>query len=380
MDEDPPGIVPWLIVRTHRYACENRWHWQRGMFLRHKGGAEAFVRAADRELVIDVRGSYPSHFMSVLTDSVTYLIDDRWPGLNYTLAVPCPLKDRLGNDCRGRFPLSTLRKRLVDGKTRTDCQQCGEDLEVASLLIGFETAAATNLLGRLDSMSEKLDKIKVGQDEAAARLDERFRSLFKTIASEKAEGPSLFSLIPETRGRWNPKNWGKEAFCLTLWCEYPDGRHPCCPIGSGPSSMNGEYIVKQAGETLRAIAPYASTIASLLRYTLPIAGGFAKFIASDMMGGGDSEKCWASTLELMEKTTKTMLDGDFDAPGKRLDRGLDLARASEGSALRELHSLLLSLDPQRTWGGLRRVRAETGEFLWLCKNHYHEYEPPLPKL
>ena len=36
MEEDPPGLVPWMIVRTHDYAVEkgnHQLHWQKGMFL-----------------------------------------------------------------------------------------------------------------------------------------------------------------------------------------------------------------------------------------------------------------------------------------------------------------------------------------------------------
>ncbi len=41
MEEDPPGLVPWMIVRTHDYSTEqtnatgslHRLHWQKGMFL-----------------------------------------------------------------------------------------------------------------------------------------------------------------------------------------------------------------------------------------------------------------------------------------------------------------------------------------------------------
>jgi len=34
----------------------------------------------------------------------------------------------------------------------------------------------------------------------------------------------------------------------------------------------------------------------------------------------------------------------------------------------------------RRWGGLRRVLAPTGDYLWLCPKHYRIYEPDPPKL
>jgi internalin A len=41
MEEDPPGLVPWMIVRTHDYSVRtrqhhHRLHWQKGMFLNHR--------------------------------------------------------------------------------------------------------------------------------------------------------------------------------------------------------------------------------------------------------------------------------------------------------------------------------------------------------
>ena len=57
-----------------------------------------------------------------------------------------------------------------------------------------------------------------------------------------------------------------------------------------------------------------------------------------------------------------------------------LAGKPEGAGLRELHSLLLELDPAKTWGNLRRVLTPTGDYLWLCPTHYREYDPGLPVL
>jgi len=34
----------------------------------------------------------------------------------------------------------------------------------------------------------------------------------------------------------------------------------------------------------------------------------------------------------------------------------------------------------RTWGGLRRVLTPAGDFLWVCPEHYREYDPGLPDL
>jgi internalin A len=50
----------------------------------------------------------------------------------------------------------------------------------------------------------------------------------------------------------------------------------------------------------------------------------------------------------------------------------------EGQGLRGLRSLLFDKDQSRTFGGLRRVQAATGDFLWVRPDHYRGYDPGLP--
>jgi internalin A len=53
---------------------------------------------------------------------------------------------------------------------------------------------------------------------------------------------------------------------------------------------------------------------------------------------------------------------------------------SEGAGLRALRAILLEKDRSRAFGGLRRVRTTSGDFLWICSTHYPEYDPGLPRL
>jgi Leucine-rich repeat (LRR) protein len=92
MKQSSPGLVPWMTVRTHRFATGK--YWQRGVFLDHKEHGEAVLELREAglnaEFTITVRAAYPVYFMSVLQDTLTYLIDQRWRGLKYRLLVPCP--------------------------------------------------------------------------------------------------------------------------------------------------------------------------------------------------------------------------------------------------------------------------------------------------
>ncbi len=84
-------------------------------------------------------------------------------------------------------------------------------------------------------------------------------------------------------------------------------------------------------------------------------------------------------LQLMERLASVLLKGDLDVPSSREETDQLVTRA-ESAGLRELHSLLLDLDPTRSWGNLKRVLTPAGDYLWLCPEHYGEFEPGLPKL
>ncbi len=89
-------------------------------------------------------------------------------------------------------------------------------------------------------------------------------------------------------------------------------------------------------------------------------------------------------IDLKEKLTTGVIKGAGEL-GERLVRsgGPDepgIRNTAEGAGLRELHTLLIELDPSRTWGGLRRVLTPSGDTLWLCPTHYREYDPGLPVL
>jgi hypothetical protein len=82
---------------------------------------------------------------------------------------------------------------------------------------------------------------------------------------------------------------------------------------------------------------------------------------------------------------KTIVDDLPGQPGVELiDIGqgqlTDQMTVAEAEALRTLRALIFEHDPQRKFGGLRRVQASSGDFLWVCSNHYTEYDPGLPEM
>src|SRR6185436_10216327 len=154
-DEDvPPGLVPWLIVRTHPYASVRLGHrlqWQKGMFLRNNKHGEALLELRGRELHLHAEAVWPEYFMNVLRQTVEKLIADNWPGLRnrYTFKVPCPGK-RNGEACRGRFDIDALRQFLDEGDQTTRCEICRDRQEIIELLFGFDEESPREQLARIE--------------------------------------------------------------------------------------------------------------------------------------------------------------------------------------------------------------------------------------
>ncbi len=203
MDEVPPGLVPWLIVRTHYFAAEDELHWQKGMFLEQVKHGEALLELRGRELATIVRAEYPDYFMSILRHTLERLIEDRWPGLKWTLSVPCPHKGKDGKPCNGRFPLDTLHK-LKAKMEVVPCMACSGLSRIDKLLTGFEPPPLTAAVAGLQS-----------QIAASVAL------LLRVLSTETRECPRLFTLLPEDLSAWNPKNLGMQGYRLTLWWRLP---------------------------------------------------------------------------------------------------------------------------------------------------------------
>ena len=387
MRTTPPGIVPWLIVRTHRYATKPRRHWTRGMFLEDDQHGSAVLDLRDRELHIEVRATYPEHFTVLLADIVERLIKERWPGLEHSLAVPCPTVEP--DPCRGRFKLQALRALLAAGTERIPCQECCETWEITRLLIGF--AARDRSLGEAyqkvlnalneaaqqqSALGDRLDEIERQRQRAEAQSLLVYRTMIRLLAGE-AVCPRLFTMVPATPagvlGFTRRLVGFKAKLRLTLWCQHPEGIHPVCPIGSGGfvdgMQVGGEYVFDIPDRAwLKRIGPYARVAAYILKWLpkgpLPLLGDAAENVSEEL----------TKSLEAMERLF----------PGEHLELMEDTPTnegtpsVAEGVALRELHSLLISVDRACQWGDLRLAINAAGDPLWLCSTHYEEFDQGLP--
>jgi hypothetical protein len=370
--EPAPGLIPWLTVRHHR-ASTGR-HWRRGIFLRHPIAAYAsealLERRSSGELAVEVRAPSPDLYFHVLRDSIEDLITHRWPGLHYWLFIPCP--GNSGSPCPGQFRLDgLLRIREVGRATTVPCMDCGQVHEISALLTGF-TAPGQPLAVEIEHLHGQLADISTGiisiQARAAQITDiaDMVRRVYRVVSTEVADCPRLFTLTPA-----HPATVSKRArvyqhhYRLTLWCEHPGYEHPWEPAA---------YDLDPPKDWFTRIAPYAVLVFRTLQLIVPAAG--AVTVAS-------LPQAQQATAQAYLQVMGTVLDdlpSAAEQPGP--DSGITATpgqlTTAEGEALRALRAIIFEHDPPRAFGRLRRVQAPSGDLVWVCENHYREYDPGLP--
>ncbi len=380
MEEEPPGLVPWMIVRTHDYASEvscaddkvHRLHWQKGMFLCHPPHGEAVLEMRGREFHVHTQGVYPEYFMNVLQHTLHKLITDNWPGLEgrYRFTVPCP--ERVdGQPCKGRFIIDSLRQFLAEGDETTRCQECGRRQFIQELLLGFRGLA----------LSEQFRGIQERLDGLDSRIANYVMALMQAVADEAKHGPRLFTIEPVDEGwRRAPGRLFSMRLRLQLWCEAEGCQHKVLYPNVGT------YEFDRPADWVRTVAPYAQFVIGLLKTVLPVAGP-----AADALLGKDTVRSWEYAAHL--DAAKAFVDklpaeikglerpgvhSDIPGEGERAGLSRGILSEDERAGLLAMHALLRELDPNQQHLGLTRVPTYTGDYRWLCHHHYRAWESKIP--
>jgi len=253
-----------------------------------------------------------------------------------------------------------LLKARERGFTTFPCATCLEPQDVGVLLTGFSD--------RTGPVQQKLDEI-IGELRQSRRdqsqISQSIRRVLAAISTETRECPRLFTLFPVGGGAWDPRQLGKAQYKLQLWCEQPQQEHPL---------EAGEYAFSKPREWLVRITPFARLVAKTLKIAVPLAGPLLGMVADEVL-----VKSIKPQLEFMETLTSELLAGDLEATASGSESTTGLTSA-EGAGLRELHTLLVEVDPSRAWGKLKRVLTTAGDYLWVCPEHYHVHDPGLPIL
>lgn len=66
--------------------------------------------------------------------------------------------------------------------------------------------------------------------------------------------------------------------------------------------------------------------------------------------------------------------------GERFVDGRPTTHGIQISALSFRHPQLDVKEPDHAFGDMRRVQPPAGDLLWVCADHYREYDPGLPIL
>jgi len=156
----------------------------------------------------------------------------------------------------------------------------------------------------------------------------------------------------------------QDHYRLTLWCEHPGYEHPW-----GPAA----YTLDLPRGWLARIAPYAVLVFRALQLIVPLAGAVAiATLPSAQQGSAQAHlEVMKDIVADLPATQETQAEDSFPETTGRLT-------AAEGAALRVLRAIIFEHDQPRAFGGLRRVQAPAGDLLWVCQNHYPDYDPGLP--
>jgi len=363
LSEPAPGLIAWLTVRHHRASIAK--HWRSGVFLRHPidaydSTALLELRSPD-QLTVVVRAPSPDFYLNVLRDSVEDLITRRWPGISYRLNVPCPTRSPEGHSCPGQFPLDGLLSYREKGGTRTFCWDCHVDHDLSELLTGFALPDMA-LARQLDRLEDQLTNVEDRLVSHAAETADSMRRVQRAVASEITDCPCLFTLTEERR-----RLRIQHHYRLVLWCEHPGQWHPWPPAS---------YGIDQPRSWLVQIGPYAALVYKALQVALQITVPAAASVANMVLTPEQlrsAEQELTATRDLINSLPIKNVDDEFadHSPESQLT-------PAEGRAARGLRVLLFDRDHERAFGGLHRVQAPSGDFVWVCADHYGDYDPGLP--
>jgi internalin A len=377
LSEGAPGLVPWLTVRHHR-ASTGR-HWRRGVFLRHPIDAyhsEALLDLIrDDELALEVRAPSPDLYFNVLRDSIEDLITRRWPGLTYQLYVPCPGTAADGTHCPGQFRLDGLLRVRENGQTSIyPCADCGEVYEISRLLTGF-TVPTEPLAVEVRQVHEQLAEVTAGVSELRGQAAEladiagTVRRVHRIVSTEVTDCPRLFTLGRKKPGLLDRVRFYQEHYQLTLWCEHPGDEHGWAAA---------TYDLNPPKEWFVQVAPYARLVFKTLQLAVPVAAAID--IAALPSAKRDDAQARLDVMQaIVDDLPVDALELDTREFADR-DGGASRLTPAEGQALRAMRQIIFENDPVHAFGDLRRVQSPAGDLLWVCPDHYPEYDPGLPTL
>nr|VFK39292.1 MAG: Leucine rich repeat-containing protein [Candidatus Kentron sp. TC] len=392
------GIFYQLIVRLHKFSLgredfHHSIHWQRGLVLDDGYNGRAYLAHIGNDIRITARAPYPAYFLGLLVGELKWLVESFWEGLRCQVTLPCPALAGDGKPCPGLFEV----EKLVDSKKKNrpehPCPVCNEWQSIDALLSNAPPVHAVTTESALDRLLTEFADVKralvvihermrtgfaqldTNDKQLLSRIDETYADLLQALTDEAKDGPRLFSLEPVNRRRFNPKEWAKEKFRITLWCEH--SRLPL-PVLYGDENK-GVCEIELDRTWFKKAAPFLRVLNGALRLGLPVAAAGLESTLDEATHAA-VEGQLDSGQEIIEASLKSKGGGkqidDWpggEAPDRKRDRTTGSPISAHGATLRELHAMLKKQDPGCKFGGLVRVRNKKNEFLWVHPRFEGEY-------
>ena len=383
----PAGIVPWFIVRTHRYT--QNLHWREGVVLGYQDHqARVELNPSSRELRLIAWGVQPLNFFNILMNTLD-LILSRFEGLRVQREVPCICSwqdsvDDSGSPaapCPRFYRYEDLEHRMKAGRYEVECPESFRMVSVLEMLYCIHKSTHEQVI---DDIRRDQQKILQGQQQAQQTLtllpemfttlqglDQLTQLIWRQMLRQwnyemqrlEAECPNIFFLSISPTSKWkrlNPKNWVSQEYMLHLICQHPSGPHP---VGEG-------YSLREAEDWWLAVSPWLNRVVNLLKVALPVGKAFG-----DIYDATGIEQIKKQIALMEEINTRIPKLGKLDSLSEAAsDPHLHHDQQVTGAALRALYQFLVQADASRTWGGLSKVVTPDGNILWLCEKHRQEFE------
>lgn len=381
LSEDPPGLVPWLIVRTNRDWTDPPTHWRRGVVLsreRYQSGA-LIEQVTPLRLSLRVTAPAPDFFLHVLLDTIEE-VAERWPGLEWDFAIPCPGSEA-GSACAGEYSLATLTRARAQGLRSLSCHTCLRGGDIEQMLTGFrarvgrsqprETTDTQQILEHVRALHDSVDDLGVTARSTLVTTTEvadAIRGLFRFLSSEVTDVPRVVTIGSSKPERFEPSRFFKDRHRLTLWCEHQEDPHRV-----------GSYTFDRPREWWIEAAPYIDGLRLLLK-GIPLLRSFVELSAAALPESSARHNdldIIKAELELMAKLGDVALIAPEHVAQHREYSPAKLLSAGS----RRVRTLLVDLDPALSFYNLARTPiTSTGEFYWVCPDHMRLYDPGLPSL
>jgi internalin A len=398
----PAGIPTWFIARQHRFSIGI--HWRHGVLFQDESKKHlGLVRSlpSDREVRLSVRGPAPHYFFDVLRSGLELTLN-RFKRMGCKRLIPC--KGHNGIACAEEFELNDLLGFVEDGEPKIQCRKSRKMVSVADLLVGIRPENTIALLEDIRAKQEEgITETKAVREDIAFRFAELTAVVQQGFTREfNAEQSREFSACPNVfalrsgRGdgdligllepirsfgmmdKIRDRVW-RQTLELQLYCQQPGHWHPMGYERGKTDPTTGLYQIEVDSEFLQTVGPFLLKLARMMKYVTPLAG----FVLPGLTSGQAEQyrKRFKEGVDCMVKladaaakdATDSLKESSESKYGRRLEHRH--AREVAGYELRGLRKLLDDKDKLAVYGKLRRRMTPEGNWLWLCEDHWKEYNP-----